>query len=69
MDESKIKIVMDSDQDTVQLKINYYKPYSIYDQEDGRAVFLDSEKNIGVDATQARVYLQNDNFRLGFYKI
>lgn len=46
MDGSKIKVVMDSNQDSVQSKINYYKPYSIYDQEDERAIFYDSKNEV-----------------------
>lgn len=49
MDESKIKVVMDSNQDSAQSKINYYKPYSIYDQEDERAVFYDSENEVTLE--------------------
>lgn len=43
MEESKIKVVMDFNQNSAQSKINYYKPYSIYDQEDERVIFNDSE--------------------------
>lgn len=46
MDKSKIKVVIDSNQDSAQSKINYYKPYSIYDQEDEKAIFYDSENEV-----------------------
>lgn len=46
MDESKIKVVMNSDKGSVQSTINYYKPYSIYDQEDESVVFYDSESKV-----------------------
>ncbi len=46
MDGSKIKLVMDSNQDSVQSKINYYKPYSICDQEDESVIFYDSENEV-----------------------
>lgn len=46
MDESKIKVVMDSNQDSVQSKINYYKPYSLYDQKDESVIFCDSENEV-----------------------
>ncbi len=42
MDELRIKVAMDSKQNSV----NYYRPYSVYDQEDGRAVFYDSENEV-----------------------